>query len=129
MCNFFHDFFNDDKKLDLDFISEKLISNYAELFFRKYLFFANNFRLNIPPFYYSPCWCTPRGRLLNKSSSSSSIPAPRWVTVASRPRRTKWPSWDPSRRTLPRPKLQPKIFPKSAFVNIFFKPNRKNKFR
>merc|ERR1712113_1028974 len=46
----------------------------------------------------------------------------------SRPRRTKWPSWDPSRRTLPRPKLQPKIFPKSAFVNIIFKPTRKNKY-
>ena len=91
------------------------------------MFFCKCFRL-IFNFYFSPCWCTPRGRLLNKSSSSSSTPAPRWVTVASRPRRTKWPSWDPSRRTLPRPKLQPKIFPKSAFVNIFFKPTRKNKY-
>merc|ERR1712029_411614 len=33
----------------------------------------------------------------------------------------------PLKKDAPRPKLQPKIFPKSAFVNIFIKPTRKNK--
>ena len=54
-------------------------------------------------YHFSPFWFTPRGRLWSKSSSSSSTPAPRWVTVGSRPPRTRWPSWDPSRRTPPRP--------------------------
>merc|ERR1719468_1009461 len=50
---------------------------------------------------------TPRGRLLRKSRSSSSTPVPKWVMVASRPKRTRWPLWVLSRRTrLPNPLLR-----------------------
>merc|ERR1712210_310008 len=46
----------------------------------------------------------------------------RWVMVVSRPRRTKWPSWDLSRRTLPRQRLLPK--PKHL-VMLLLRRNKK----
>jgi hypothetical protein len=63
---------------------------------------------NLKLFFFSLSSYTPRGRLLRKSNSNSSTLPPRWVMVVSKPRRTKWPSWDLSRRTPPRQRLLPK---------------------
>merc|ERR1711955_62540 len=52
----------------------------------------------------------PRGRPSRRSSSSSSTPAPRWVMVVSKPKRTKWPLWDLSKRIPPRQKQLPNLF-------------------
>merc|ERR1711963_571487 len=71
---------------------------------------------------------SPRGRPSKRSSSSSSTPAPRWVTDVSRPRRTKWPLWDPSKRTPRLPKLLLKLpYKILAFYDIGLKENKSRK--
>ena len=62
-------------------------------------------------FYFSPSLSTPRGRPWRTSSWSLLTPAPRWVMDASKLPRTKWPSWDPSKRMLPRQNPLHKYFP------------------
>ena len=76
-------------------------------------------------FYFSPSLSTPRGRPWRTSSWSLLTPAPRWVMDASKLPRTKWPSWDPSKRMLPRQNPLHKYFPIIYFMekimfNSFF---------
>ena len=75
-------------------------------------------------FYFSPSLSTPRGRPWRTSSWSLLTPAPRWVMDASKLPRTKWPSWDPSKRMLPRQNPLHKYFPIIYFTEkimfIFF---------
>ena len=71
-------------------------------------------------FYFSPSLSTPRGRPWRTSSWSLLTPAPRWVMDASKLPRTKWPSWDPSKRMLPRQNPLHKYFPIIYFTEKMF---------
>merc|ERR1712008_252473 len=82
-------------------------------------------------------WFTQRGRPSRRSNSSSSTPAPRWDTVVSKPKRTKWPLWDLSKRTQPRQRQLPNLYSSEHVVlrkyriyhekKKFFKKKKKKK--
>ena len=93
------------------------------IYLKKFLFCFKNIWFSCNIFlYFSPSLSTPRGRPWRTSSWSSSTPAPRWVTDDSKRPRTKWPSWDPSKRMLPRQNPLHKYFPIIYFTEkIMFK--------